>query len=184
MIDKLWKHFKTVHKHRKIVRQECRAVGIGYLGWKHDLSKFSPAEFISSARYFQGDKSPIEAEKRAVGYSKAWLHHKGHNPHHWEYWTDFGALGVVVANKIPFEYVLEMVCDYIAAGKVYSQEEWTQASPLAYFNKTQSERHYHPATEKCLVRLLQLINDEGLEGFHNKKNIQAIAMDYECEGHI
>lgn len=90
-----WKHFKTICKHKAVVFKECRACGITWQGLVHDLSKFSPAEFTASAKYFQGDKSPIEAEKEATGYSAAWNHHKGHNPHHWEYWTDFDEDGEV-----------------------------------------------------------------------------------------
>lgn len=166
MIGVLWKHFQTVRKHRKIVRQECKACGIGWQGIVHDLSKYSPTEFIPSAKYFQGNRSPIEAEKETCGYSAAWLHHKGHNKHHWEYWTDFDDNGNVIANKIPSAYVIEMVCDYIGAGKVYSKERWTQAEPLNYFNKVRAGRHFHPETERFIVKLLEIIRDKGLEEFH------------------
>lgn len=122
----LIKHFKTVCKHKAIVFHECRKCGLWWRGLVHDLSKFSPTEFGPSARYFQGNKSPIEAEKRAKGYSLAWQHHMGHNPHHWEYWIDYGKDGGIITVKIPFKYVVEMVCDWIGAGKVYSGENWTQ----------------------------------------------------------
>ena len=161
-----WKHFKTVCKHKAVVYRECRACGIAWQGLKHDLSKFSPAEFLSSARYFQGSRSPIEREKKEVGYSKAWLHHKGRNPHHWEYWTDFGDDGEIIANKIPSEYVIEMVCDWIGAGMVYSGGNWSQAEPLDFYNRVRSGRHIHPETEELIVNLLRIIRDEGLEAFH------------------
>ena len=48
-----WKHFKTVCKHKQIVYRECKACGITWRGIVHDLSKYSPTEFVSSARYFQ-----------------------------------------------------------------------------------------------------------------------------------
>lgn len=162
----IWKHFKTVCKHKAVVFRECKACGIPWRGLIHDLSKFSPTEFLPSAKYFQGNKSPIEAEKDDVGYSEAWLHHKGHNPHHWEYWTDFASDGSVIANKMPSEYVIEMVCDWIGAGMVYSKEKWTQAEPLNYYNKVRQGRHFHPETEWLLIRLLEIIRDDGLEEFH------------------
>lgn len=162
-----WKHFKTVYKHRKIVRQECRACGIWWRGLVHDLSKYSITEFSESAKYFQGNKSPIEASKDANGgYSRAWLHHKGHNPHHWEYWIDFDSNGNVVPLKIPSDYVIEMVCDWIGAGKVYSKEKWTNAEPMKYFIKVRGGRHFHPDTEWLIVKLLEIIADKGLEEFH------------------
>lgn len=175
-----WKHFQTVRKHRKIVRQECKACGIGWQGVLHDLSKYSPTEFVASAKYFQGNRSPIEAEKEESGYSKAWLHHKGRNKHHWEYWTDFGSNGEVIANKIPSNYVVEMICDWIGAGKVYSDGDWTQDEPLNYYNKVRAGRHFHPDTEQLIVKLLEIIKDKGLEEFHKVcRSRYPIFTDYE-----
>lgn len=161
-----WKHFKTVCKHKAIVYKECAACGISWQGLIHDLSKFSPIEFAASAKHFQGNRSPIEAEKEDCGYSVAWLHHKGVNKHHWEWWTDFGSNGEVIANKIPLKYVIEMICDWIGAGKAYSNEMWTQHEPLNYYNKVRKGRHFHPETEELIVYLLEVIRDKGLDEFH------------------
>lgn len=161
-----WKHFKTVCKHKAVVFRECKACGIMWRGIVHDLSKFSRIEFSASAKHFQGNRSPIEAEKESDGYSVAWLHHKGHNKHHWEWWTDFDKDGKVIANKIPSEYVIEMICDWIGAGMVYSGETWSQEEPLNYFIKVRAGRHFHPDTEKLIVKLLEIIWDDGLERFH------------------
>ena len=110
-MSKYFKHLKTVLKHKAIVFKLMFKCGYGWQGFCHDLSKFGITEFISSAKHFQGNKSPIEKEKEEIGYSKAWLHHKGHNKHHWEYWTDFDNNGNIIVNKIPYKYVVEMVCD-------------------------------------------------------------------------
>ena len=160
------KHLKTILRHKYIVFSECKACGIFWKGIFHDISKFSPAEFISSARYFQGNRSPIEAEKDDIGYSEAWLHHKGHNPHHWEYWIDFLDDGTIFANRIPYSYVVEMVCDWIGAGKAYSKETWTQHEPLAYYNKVRKGRHFHPDTEELILEFLNCIDQHGLKHFH------------------
>ena len=141
-------------------------------GFVHDFSKFSPAEFISSARYFQGDKSPIEAEKAAVGYSSAWMHHKGHNPHHWEYWTDYGQNGEVIANKIPYKFVVEMVCDWIGAGIVYGNGNWKQSEPIDYYFRVRTGRHFHPQTEELIIRFLMCIRNDGLDAFHRMARCQ------------
>ena len=158
------KHFKTVWKHKIVVYQECKACGITWQGIIHDLSKFSPIEFSASAKHFQGNNCPMEAEDS--DYSLAWLHHKGTNKHHWEWWIDFDKDGRVVANKIPSRYVVEMICDWIGAGKVYNKEKWTQSEPLNYFNKVRKGRYFHPETEKLIVYLLEIIRDYGLERFH------------------
>ena len=92
--------------------------------------------------------------------------HKGHNKHHWEWWTDFDEDGTIIANKIPSEYVIEMLCDWIGAGQVYSKEKWTQAEPLNYYNKVRAGRYFHPETEKLIVTLLEIIRDKGLDEFH------------------
>ena len=175
-----WKHFKTVMKHKAVVYHECKACGIRWQGIIHDLSKFSRTEFAPSARFFQGDKSPIEAEKAEKGYSVAWLHHKGCNKHHWEWWTDFDNSGNIIANKIPSEYVIEMVCDWIGAGMVYGGDKWTQEEPLKYYNKVRAGRHFHPDTERLIVKLLEIIRDEGLEAFHKICRVRyPLFTDYE-----
>lgn len=161
-----WRHFKTVMKHKAVVFRECWSCGIGWQGLVHDLSKFSPAEFSSSAKHFQGNRSPIEAEKEDCGYSFAWLHHKGCNPHHWEYWIDFGNKGEIIADRIPKKYVVEMLCDWIGAGKVYAKGKWSQNDPLDYYNKVRAGRYFHPETERVIVRFLELIRDDGLNEFH------------------
>jgi len=165
-VGKRWKHFKTVCKHKAIVYQECKSCGITWQGIIHDLSKFSPIEFSASAKHFQGNRSPIEAEKESRGYSMAWLHHKGVNKHHWEWWIDFYDNGQIIANKIPSKYVVEMICDWIGAGKVYSNEKWNQDEPLNYFYKVRKGRYFHPETEKLIIFLLEIIRDKGLDEFH------------------
>lgn len=166
LVVKLWRHFKTVVKHRWVVFKECAACGILWQGLTHDLSKFGATEFVASAKYFQGNRSPIDAEKEAVGYSTAWLHHKGHNKHHWEYWTDFDKDGTVIANLIPAKYVVEMVCDWVGAGKVYNKNKWTQAEPLDFYLKVRAVRHLHPATDETIFNLLTIIKEQGLKAFH------------------
>jgi len=164
---KRFKHFKTICKHKLIVYRECKACGIWWQGVVHDLSKFSPVEFSTSAKYFQGTGSPIEKEKAEKGYSVAWLHHKGHNKHHWEWWTDFDSNGNIIANEIPTRYIVEMVCDWVGAGMVYSADKWTQEEPLNYYYKVRQGRHFHPFTEKLIIHMLELIRDEGLDAFHD-----------------
>lgn len=166
-MGRYWKHFKTVCKHKHVVFKECVACGIPWQGLIHDLSKFGITEFVSSAKYFQGNRSPIEAEKEDIGYSNAWLHHKGHNKHHWEYWTDFDSHnGNVLANEIPTKYVVEMICDWVGAGKVYSKEQWTQHSVIDYYFKVRNGRHYNEKTEELILCLLHMIDDYGLDEFH------------------
>ena len=74
-----WGHLKTVNHHRALVRKYCFRLGLYWQGLTHDLSKYSPREFWVGVRYFQGDHSPNDAERKAQGYSSSWMHHKGRN---------------------------------------------------------------------------------------------------------
>ncbi len=115
-LKKTFKHLHTVNRHRFKVFKLCCKVGIPYRGLVHDLSKYSPQEFWEGVKYYQGSYSPIRNAKSIEGYSKAWLHHKGRNKHHYEYWFDLNAPN---PNPVmPFKYFLELVCDSYAAGIV------------------------------------------------------------------
>ena len=90
-MNKAWEHFKTVTHHKLLVMEGCFRVGLYTQGLLHDLSKYGPTEFMVGAKYYQGDRSPNNAEREDIGYSSAWLHHKGRNKHHYEYWIDYSA---------------------------------------------------------------------------------------------
>ena len=83
------KHFKTITHHKILVAKGCFRVGLYRQGLLHDMSKYSPSEFLVGCKYYQGFRSPNDAERRAKGYSSAWLHHKGRNKHHFDYWLDY-----------------------------------------------------------------------------------------------
>jgi len=168
-MNKYINHFITIVRHIHYVRKFCFKCGYYKRGLLHDLSKFSPTEFFASARNFQGNRSPIDAEKEKYGYSLAWQHHKGHNPHHWEYWID--EIGTY-KNKpimIPKEYVIEMLCDWLGAGIVYSniKVDYNKpySEPLEYFKKYENERIFHPITKKVIMYYLNYISDNGINEF-------------------
>jgi hypothetical protein len=127
------KHFIVITKHKWYVMQECFKRGLYWQGITHDLSKYSWTEFCESARFFQGTRTPIGEAKKIRGYSEAWLHHKGHNKHHWEYWTDY-TKGELTMCKIPMKYIIEMVCDMIGASKAYNKGKYDPMDPYRYFD--------------------------------------------------
>jgi hypothetical protein len=116
---KIWGHLRTVHTHRKWVRHYCFLAGIPWRGLVHDLSKYSPVEFFESARYWDGKSSPINRAKEEQGISYGWLHHKGRNKHHYEYWMDNFDKGGV-ARLMPCKDFTEMVCDMLGASVAYT----------------------------------------------------------------
>jgi len=156
-------HFRTITRHKLTVMDLCFKVGLIRQGLLHDLSKYSPEEFLSGVRYYQGTRSPNAAEKEIVGYSAAWLHHKGRNKHHFEYWMDYSAeIGKgVVGAKMPLKYVLEMTCDRIAASKIYRGDAYTDADPWNYYCRRRNELIMHPETRMLQEKLLILLRDRG-----------------------
>ena len=151
-------HFMTVVRHRHMVLLHCLKAGIPYQGLVHDLSKFSPSEFLYGVLYYQGTRSPNEGEREAYGYSKAWMHHKGRNRHHFEYWTDYNSkTRRLEPVKMPVRYVKEMFCDRVAAGKIYNGERYTDSDPLEYYRKAKGVRVIHPDTAKLIEMLLIML---------------------------
>lgn len=174
-----WNHLKTITRHKFIVMSECFKCGQIIRGLMHDNSKFGPTEFFSSARNFQGTRSPIDVEKEKRGYSLAWQHHKGHNPHHWEYWIDNVGTRTNTPIKVPYEYVIEMLCDWIGAGKVYSKDHWTNEEPYTYYMRVRDKRIIHPETENLILFLLETIRDYDLEMFHIAARSRSLREGYE-----
>ena len=156
----IFRHLHTVNKHRRAVRRLCFKAGLYKRGLLHDLSKYSPSEFIPGAKYYQGDKSPQVAERKALGYSAAWLHHKGRNKHHFEYWRDVNDSGNICV-KMPAVYFGEMICDRVAACKIYLKDKYTDRSALDYFLRRTDVRNLHEETAADLKYFLEMLAADG-----------------------
>lgn len=151
------RHFKTITYHKWLVLKGCFAVGLYKQGLCHDLSKYMPSEFIVGAKYYQGDRSPNNAEREDIGYSSAWLHHKGRNKHHYEYWIDYSTKyvkGGMAPAPMPVKYIVEMLMDRIAACKVYKKDKYTPQSPLEYYQSGKDPAPLHDKTRMLLEMLL------------------------------
>lgn len=155
-------HFKTITKHKITVGKLCFRIGLYKQGLLHDMSKYSPTEFITGCKYYQGTRSPNGLEREIKGYSLAWLHHKGRNKHHWEFWVDFTRDGIK-AGPMPTRYVLEMFCDRVAASMIYRGKNYTDSDPLEYYNGGKDSYYLHPKTKELLEFLLNYLNDHGLD---------------------
>ncbi len=159
---KPFQHFRTVTRHRHAVIRHCFKAGIPWQGLLHDLSKYSPTEFWTGARYYAGTRSPNEREREEHGYSRAWLHHKGRNRHHFEYWVDYDPVRREVCPvKMPLRYVAEMFCDRVAASKIYGGDRYTDRYALDYFLRGKARRVIHPETSELLERLLTMLAEQG-----------------------
>ena len=149
-----WLHFRTITRHKLLVMKYCFRIGLYKQGLLHDLSKYSPTEFLVGCKYYQGTRSPNNAEREATGVSMSWLHHKGRNRHHFEHWVDYSLDGehVIMGARMPRKYVAEMVMDRISASRNYLGEEYTYHGKG---NEIQSGDHYsqgeavvYPPTDK------------------------------------
>ena len=160
-------HLRTINHHKMLVMKHCFKVGLYKQGLLHDLSKYSPTEFLVGCKYYQGTRSPNNAEREATGYSIAWLHHKGRNKHHYEYWIDYSMTPGegIVGQKMPVKFVVEMVMDRIAASKTYAGKNYTDDYPLRYYENGASKlgKMIHPETAALLHKLLKMLADEGEE---------------------
>ena len=159
---KFFSHLKTVSRHRHCVMKHCFKAGIPLQGLLHDLSKYSPTEFIPGAKYYQGTRSPNEKERETIGYSAAWMHHKGRNRHHFEYWNDVDPkTKLYTPVKMPVKYVAEMFCDRVAASKIYRGKDYDQKYPLEYLTRGHALNYMHKETGELLSGWLKLLAKEG-----------------------
>ncbi len=170
------KHFCLITKHKWKVFKLCVKAGIPFRGLAHDLSKYSPTEFIESAKFYVGDHSPITEAKKTNGYSKAWLHHKGRNKHHYEYWHDPKAPDKTPV--IPYKYAVEMLCDTLAAGKTYLGKNWKNSSQLEYWNRTKDLEYINIKTANFLENAYIEVSKNGIEKTINKKNLKRLYNKY------
>lgn len=181
-IKNFFKHLNLVNKHRFLVFKLALKAGIPYRGLVHDLSKYSPVEFIESVKYYNGELSPIKVSKEKNGYSKAWLHHKGRNKHHFEYWHDFNA-----PNKtpiIPYKYTVEMICDTLAASMIYKGKKWNPSCQIEYFEKRKDKEYINESIKKVLHEVYEEIAKNGVDKVIKRKNLKRIYRKYVNEENV
>ena len=176
MIKKAFKHFHTINKHRWQVFCLCLRCGIGFQGLFHDLSKYSPTEFFEGVKYYKGDKSPIVYSKMDNGYSKAWLHHKGRNKHHHEYWYDYAAPSKTPL--MPYKYIVEMICDDLAAGIVYNGKKWNNGTQYEYWFTKKDSVMIDDRIRNMLTEVYSQVKEQGIKKVITKQNLEIIYKKY------
>ena len=164
-MNKVFGHFKTITTHKLVVMKECFKIGLYKQGLLHDLSKYGPVEFLEGCKFYTGTQSPHHKERASKGYSEAWLHHKGRNKHHFEYWIDYSMDSGkgLEGTKMPPNYVAEMMMDRIAAAKVYNKGSYNDHQPLDYYERGKHAYMIHPETRALLEFLLHMLDEQGEE---------------------
>lgn len=163
MNNKVFLHFKTITKHRHLVMLHCFRLGMIKQGLMHDLSKYTLTEFIPGCKYYIEGASPHNEARRLFGYSEAWLHHKGRNRHHYEYWIDYDGKGTghLVGMKMPREYVVEMFVDRVCACKNYLGKKYTDKSALDYYERGKNNYVMDDETKALLEEMLNMMAKKG-----------------------
>lgn len=156
--------------------KECFRVGLYRQGLLHDMSKYGWTEFRVGCKYYQGTRSPNNAERETLGYSSAWLHHKGRNKHHYEYWYDYATIDKTPI--IPYKYFVEMVCDSLVAGMTYKGKHWTKEYQLNYWMKVRETAHINPKIDFLLTKVYTDISNDGVNKVINKKNLEKLYKKY------
>ncbi|WP_294343879.1 DUF5662 family protein [uncultured Clostridium sp.] len=156
-------HFKTITNHKLLVMKYCFKVGLYKQGILHDLSKYTWVEFSAGVKYYKGTVSPNGIQKIKEGYSKAWLHHKGQNKHHFEYWIDYGLKEEegLKGMKMPLNYVVEMFIDRMCASKNYLKDKYRDNSPLEYYDARKEYYVMDEGTRSLLEYLLNMLSERG-----------------------
>lgn len=176
MMRKFFGHLHNILVHKFWVAYYCFQCGLYWRGLMHDMSKFHPVEFWESVKYYQGDKSPIPVcKKDNGGISKAWLHHKGCNSHHFEYWVD-GCDGMLHSSlPMPFDDALEMICDWFGAGRTYQGKNFTFMSELSWWRRASFYMSLNYRTYNFAEASLYHIIDTGK---FNRKELKEIYDKY------
>lgn len=173
------KHFNLITHHKWFVFKLCCKIGEPWRGLVHDLSKYSPTEFWESVNYYVGNYSPITEAKKDKGYSEAWLHHKGRNRHHTEYWVDHVAPNTTPI--MPYQYAVEMICDKLAAGMTYQRKNWTKEYQLSYWEKKEKDKlEINPKLRDFITAVLTEVAEQGIDKTLTKKNMKQLYKKY-CE---
>ena len=173
IVKKMVKHTMLVTQHRWYVFKLSVKAGIPFRGLIHDISKFSPTEFVESVKYYNGKRSPINVCIEEKGFSLAWLHHKGINKHHLEYWENC-ANGTREGAFLPYKYMVEMICDKIAAGMAYNKNSWTTSQPLDYWLNIEKIKPtvVHPATNMYIETVFQNLEKYGIKSTINPRYLK------------
>ncbi len=177
-IKNMIKHFNLITKHKWIVFKLSVRAGIPIRGFLHDFSKYSPEEFFEGVKYYIGIHSPITECKKKEGYSKAWLHHRGRNKHHPEYWYDEYSKDSTPI--IPCKYVIEMLCDKISASKIYKGKEWSMKYQIEYWDREKEILHINENVKQFISEVFDEIDKLGIKKVLKRQNLKKLYKKH-CE---
>jgi len=173
-MKKYTKYLSYVLRHKWYVTIECFQRGLYRRGIMHDMSKFRPSEFIPYARYFNGTyqsekdipkflpmsyESILTKEYVEEQFDLAWLEHTHRNKHHWQYWVLREDDGCKKILKMEHKYIMEMVCDWVGAGKAQgniSPKNDKYLETRNWYNENKDKMVLHKNTRREVEQTLGL----------------------------
>jgi hypothetical protein len=164
------KYFNYIIRHKWYVMIECFKVGLYWRGIVHDLSKFLPSEFIPYANYFYGnyytvrdlsgyDINGLKRKKIEKDFNFAWLLHQKRNKHHWQWWILSEDEGGVKILEIKYPYNLEIICDWIGAGKArghFSPKDDKYLETRNWYKSNGVKMQLYPKTKEWIESTIKL----------------------------
>jgi hypothetical protein len=166
---KYFQYLRYLLVHRWYVMIECFRNGLYWRGLMHDVSKFSPDEFFPYVNFFYGNEI-VKKSRAETGYYKptdtgdkkfdfAWLLHQKRNRHHWQWWILPEDEGGVKILEMVYPYNLEMLCDWVGAGKAqgkFSPESDHYFETRKWYLRNKSKMQFHPETQKWIEQKLHI----------------------------
>ena len=156
-----FKYLFYIIRHKWYVMIECFKRGLIWRGLLHDLSKLLPDEFFPYMNWFYNkygvnienkqkiDNKDVRKHKKFFdNFNKAWLKHQHRNKHHYQYWNLLYDDGTEKQLKIPDKYKIEMLCDWIGAGKAIIGKN----NIKDWWNKTKDKKKINKKVFKWLER--------------------------------
>lgn len=178
-MGKTLKHLKKILIHKYWVAHYCNMCGLYKQGFLHDMSKFSPTEFGESIKYYVGISSPIDEATKHKGYSDAWMHHKGRNKHHSSYWVNI-FYGKVIPIKMPWKYLLELICDNLGASHAYNMDKFSVQKAYDWWQNARQYELMHEHTKKMISIIYDKMLQNGIdETLKDKKLLNNLKFIYE-----
>lgn len=155
-------YLKYLSKHKYYILRECIDNGLYYQGIIHDLSKLRISEFIPYADFFYNKRrndtgyyKPTDTGDKSFDFS--WLLHQKRNKHHWQFWIlpeDEGGLKVL---QMPNKYALEMVCDWVGAGRAqgfHSPSDDHYKETKTWYEANKHKMQLHGETRRYVEEIL------------------------------
>lgn len=161
-MKKHWKYLKYIIRHKWFVMKVCFSYKLYVSGIFHDLSKFCSSEWGPYAEFFYGKNRPVQKGNSITkddseaqrAFDRAWLTHQHRNPHHWQYWILRQDDGQTKVLRMPAAYVIEMVCDWVGAGRAIQGKK---SNARKWYSLQKDKIRLHPDTKIDVENLMMTL---------------------------